>query len=291
MNTLKTLLSKAKQKIDARDAEIIFCEVLQLSLPELITKDEEQISEKNEKKIEELVDLRANGKSISEIFQKKMFFGEEFFVTNDVLTPRPETEFIVEYVLSELENFPEQKQKKISAIIDIGTGSGCIITSICKNFLENPQIPQKDINFYASDISKKAIQIAQKNARKILGEEEKIQFRQSDLLESFSHKELNNACIVTNLPYIPQIDEEWIDKEVLQGDPHLALFSGEKGLDVYEKFFVQLAKKQKNFYTLVFEFDPPQEPFFKNFLEKLFPQKKLTFFTDLQGAVRFGALK
>lgn len=297
--------------VSVRDIEIIFCEILELSDVDLITKTQKILTENEIREISEKISARKSGKSLSEIFQKKMFFGTEFFVTNDVLTPRPETECIVEYSLSLFKrgSKTEEGTPEISGFLDIGTGSGCIITSIAK------YIGKKIPEFLAGDISEKALVVARKNAEKILphpqplsprereaehtNTKNSIDFRQSDLLENFSDAEISGKIIVTNLPYIPQKDEEWMEREVLGGDPHVSLFSGETGLDLYQKFFTQLKtvsdtlKKSENsdFYAVIFEYDPPQTEFFQKFLSELFPERNIEFFKDLSGQVRFGVVK
>lgn len=299
---LQTFLTQEKHKISeglqnseisgvsSRDIEIIFCEVLQISDIQLITESQKILTEIQISEISERISERISGKSISEIFQKKMFFGEEFFVTNDVLTPRPETEFLVEYALQEFAKNPEH----ISGFMDIGTGSGCIITSIAKNILHPVGAMsdrQEQPEFLAADISEKALEVAKKNfCRVVLHTTEKVTFRISNLLANFSPEEISGKIIVTNLPYIPQKDEEWMDREVLGGDPHLALFSGETGTDLYQEFFLQL-KKIPDFYMVIFEYDPPQTPFFQKFLEEYFPEKNIEFFPDLSGELRFGVMK
>jgi len=308
--TLHTFLTQQKKNISpdlSRDVEIIFCEVLGISDIQLITQSQKILTEEQMLEISEKISERISGKSISEIFQKKMFFGEEFWVTNDVLTPRPETEFLVEKALS-LYVRGGERGDEISGFVDIGTGSGCIITSIAKNSknIDEGRM-QYAPTFLAGDISEKALTVARKNAEKILGDHkgkplQTIDFIKSDLLENFlyldSHRlhtsilsnkrnKISGKIIVTNLPYIPQKDEEWMEREVLGGDPHLALFSGETGTDLYQKFFLQL-KKFPDFYAVIFEYDPPQTEFFQKFLKKHFPERSVEFFPDLFGKIRFG---
>lgn len=287
--TLKEILRSAKTMISPRDADIIVSEVLGFSQVELITKEKESIDQENREKIFHLVSLRQQHQSISEMFQKKHFFNLEFTVSSDVLTPRPETEFLVEFALSHLSNDTSKKRRKV---IDIGTGSGCILLSIVHEYTKNPEIFVQDLHFLGVDISSKALDIAKKNTIKNIPQEhfKTLEFRSSHLLENITAEELNNALIVTNLPYIPQSDELWMEKEVLQGDPALALFSGEDGLDLYKEFFRSLSRRSEDFYGVVFEFDPPQKIFLQDFLQKLFPYRNISFHSDLSGKIRFGSI-
>ncbi len=277
---LETFLRQAKQKfsgVEKRDIELIFSEVLGLSSVDLITKNTQEISQSDEQKIQKFLQMRQDGHAFSEISGKKGFFNLEFLVTNDVLTPRPETEFLVEWALATLEKNPE-----ISRVIDIGTGSGCIISSIAHN-----APPEFSGKFLASDVSEKALDVAKKNAKNA---EFSVDFRLSNLLENFSSSEIFGAILVTNLPYIPQKDAEWMDAEVIKGDPNLALFSGEKGLDLYIQFFNSL-QKFPDFSAVCFEYDPPQTPFFQKFLTENFPKRKISFYEDLRGETRFGVVE
>lgn len=152
--------------------------------------------------------------------QKAYFMGEEFYVDENVLIPRPETELLVEEVLKKAKTFENPIK-----ILDIGTGSGCIACILCK---------LADVNVVAADISQKAIAVAQLNAErlKVLS---KMEFVESDL---FSNIDKKFDIIVSNPPYIPLSDKQTLADEVLN-EPHQALFADEDGVGVYRKIIAQ----------------------------------------------------
>lgn len=285
MLPLSKILIRAKEIVDSRDSEIIAQKIFGLSSAQIITQEEKKISQDLEEKFFRYIQKRADGKSISELFGEKFFWKQNFLVTNDVLTPRPETEFLVEWAVEKIFSLV-QKGKKNFSVLDIGTGSGCIICSIADEIRIRDEKNFSSLEFFAGDISKDALKIAKKNAAQ-LGLEEKILFRTSDLLENFSAPEIQDSILITNLPYIPQGDEKIMEKEVLGGDPYLSLFSGEDGTDLYKKFFTQLPN---TFHALAFEYDPPQTKFFEILLQEKFYDRNMKFFPDISREIRFGVI-
>ena len=178
------------------------------------------------------------------------FYGRDFIVTPDVLIPRPETEQIIDAVLN-LAGKPylpgvkpsKRKLPKNSIILDVGTGSGCIAITLA---LELP-----DSTIYASDISEKAIEIAQKNAAK----------HNASIITIISHL-LNKVnftpdVIAANLPYVDK-NWDWIDKTTLSYEPETALYAKDHGLALIKKLIRQAAEKQIKY--LILESDPCQHP-------------------------------
>ena len=174
------------------------------------------------------------------------FYGREFIVNQDVLTPRPETEQLIDEVLSLCGKpiLPGVKPPKPAlgpqnlAILDVGTGSGCIAITL------SLELPQAKI--YASDISKKALKIARKNAKNLGA---KVEFITSDLLENIDF--IPNIT-VANLPYVDK-NWDWLDQESLDQDPALALYAKDHGLELIKK----LINTNKSKY-LILEADPSQ---------------------------------
>lgn len=157
------------------------------------------------------------------------FYKLKFFLTEDVLIPRPETELLVDEIIQFSKNNSHLTPLKI---LDIGTGSGAIAIALAKN------IPK--INITASDISKKALSVAQKNAS-FHNIQPPITFINSNLLEKISG---NFDCIVTNLPYIPTNRIPYLDSLVKDYEPIIALDGGQDGFKLYRQLFRQM--KQKN---------------------------------------------
>ena len=165
---------------------------------------------------------------IQYLLGKTHFYGLEFEVNENVLIPRPETEELVEWVINE--NKAIDKKKKIK-ILDIGTGSGCIAISLAKN------LPNAEV--YAIDVSKKALETAKRNA---ISNKVEIIFMLKNVLELEILKS-NYDIIVSNPPYVRNLEKEEIKKNVLDYEPHLALFVEDNDALIFYRKIADLAKK------------------------------------------------
>lgn len=177
----------------------------------------------NQREIEDIINKRINGWPLDKILGQKDFYKHSFFVNEDVLSPRPDTEILVEAALEIIQ------KSKIQNILDLGTGSGCILLSILKEF---PHIQGVGV-----DISEKALTVADKN-KSALGVD--CKFIQKDWFKDNIIGEFD--LIVSNPPYIPRQDISALEKEVREHDPMLALDGGVDGLDSYKK----IAELSKN---------------------------------------------
>lgn len=205
-------------------ARLLLQHELKVTREYLIINNNEQIENKIEKKYIEDIQKIIQGVPLQHITQKQEFMGNTFFVNENVLIPRPDTEVLVEEVINIL------RKEKSTKILDICTGSGAIAISIAKN-IENVKI-------YATDISKKAIEVAKKNA-KINKVEEKIEFIESNLFENISENDFN--IIVSNPPYIESEVIKTLYIEV-QKEPIIALDGGSDGLDFYREIIEKANK-------------------------------------------------
>lgn len=178
---------------------------------------------------EQVIGQLMEERPIQYIFKKAHFYGLIFNVDENVLVPRPETEELVEWVI----NSVSDKKKPIS-ILDIGTGSGCIAVSLAK-YLPNAKI-------YAMDISEKALEIAMGNA---LLNKVDITFIKQDVL---SLKKLSESfdIIVSNPPYVRNLEKVEIHNNVLNYEPHLALFVEDDDALVFYEKIVLLASSELN---------------------------------------------
>jgi release factor glutamine methyltransferase len=160
---------------------------------------------------------RLKGKPTQYITHVQEFYGRDFRVSPAVLIPRPETEHLIEAALARYDHGP---------IVDVGTGSGAIAVTLA---LETgcPTV-------FATDLSSGALAIARKNAS-ALGAP--IEFVHTDLLDAFRAGSMR--MIVSNPPYIPLVERETLQREVLDHEPHLALFGGESGFAVYLRLIQQ----------------------------------------------------
>ena len=241
MVTVEEVFLSGIQKLNAAqvensnlDAKIIFKHILSVDNEQFELCKKNEISNQITKSYFELIDRRIKREPIAYITNKQSFWNDEFKVTKDTLIPRPETELILENVLS---YFPD---KKIDLnIADLGTGSGCIIISLLQEYINASGI--------GIDISKEAIKIANEN-KKLLKNYERLKL----LEEDYAEYNLNGFdIIVSNPPYISQNSLD-IQKDVYDYEPHLALFSKNNGIDAYNKIISNLASRiDKNFFLFL----------------------------------------
>ena len=241
MVTVEEIFLSGIQKLNAAqvenpnlDAKIIFKHILSVDNEQFELCKKNEISSKITKSYFELIDRRIKREPIAYITNKQSFWNDEFKVTKDTLIPRPETELILESVIS---YFPD---KKIDLnIADLGTGSGCIIISLLQEYINASGI--------GIDISKEAIKIANEN-KKLLKNHERLKL----LDEDYAEYNLNGFdIIVSNPPYISQNSLD-IQKDVYDYEPHLALFSKNNGIEAYNKIISNLASRiDKNFFLFL----------------------------------------
>lgn len=196
-----------------------------------------ELSEVEVKKWNEIIAQLKEEKPIQYITGEAWFYGLRFEVNENTLIPRPETEELVEWIL----NSPITQNLKPITILDIGTGSGCIPIAL-KN-----KLPQATIS--AIDISEKAVQVAKRNAK--LNEVE-INFIQANILEveDLSNLRTTNSLlptrysiIVSNPPYVRDLEKSEIKKNVVDYEPHLALFVDDVDALLFYRKIAQLALK------------------------------------------------
>jgi len=196
---------------------------------------EKDLSDKDIKNIERIVSLLKQEKPIQQIVGYAWFYGHKFAVNEHVLIPRPETEELVDWILKDK---PEDK-----SILDIGTGSGCISITLALN--SNAQVSTVDI----SDL---ALVQAKENAKNLNAS---INFIQTDILAEVGINKLDSYdVIVSNPPYVLESDKELMANNVLENEPHLALFvSDEEALKFYICIADIASKKLNNNGLLYFE--------------------------------------
>ena len=183
----------------------------------------------------ELIVKRSLGKPIAYLIGKKYFWKYEFCVSKDTLIPRPDTEILIDYILK------TTKYKSKLRILDIGVGSGCILLSILK----------EKKNFYGTgiDISNKCIEISKINASK-LDLLSRVKFFKSNV-DNFSHGKYD--LIISNPPYIKQLDLKYLDRDVVDYEPRLALDGGLDGTSEIRKVINRSSELIKKNGRLVLE--------------------------------------
>ena len=194
------------------DTEILMAKAIDEDRKYIILNDQKNLKDTNLKYFEKLIKERASRKPIAYLVEQKFFWNSEFTVTNDTLIPRPDTELLVESILKLTKN------KNKMNILDVGVGSGCVLLSILK----------EKKNFYGTgiDISKKCINISKKNAIK-LKLDSRVRFYKSDV-DKFSLGKYD--IIVSNPPYIKNYNLKYLERDVANFEPKLALDGGLDGL-------------------------------------------------------------
>ena len=167
------------------------------------------------------------GKPIQYVTNQAFFLNNEFYVNDSVLIPRPETEELVKWVLDDINEY------KITSphLMDIGTGSGCIAISLAK--------ANREIKLTAIDLSKEALIVAKKNASK---HKVKIDFVQEDI-QSLSHLNRTFDIIVSNPPYIHPDEKKDILPNVLNHEPHMAVFTPNNDPIYFYRLIINFASK------------------------------------------------
>ncbi len=257
----QAILKLQKAKIDSAylDAELLLAFVLGKNRSYILSHEEIILTNKQNISFNKLIAQRATFVPVAYMLGYKEFYGLRFKVTKDTLVPRPESELMVEEALRYIN--PK------TLVIDIGTGSGCLICSVIKN---------TQAHGIAIDTSSKAIAIAKTNAKN-LGVNKKIKFLKSNLLSNVKLNKSDNLIILANLPYL---NKKEMKEKTIQKEPKSALYGGTDGLVYYKKLARQL--KTYSNYTLLCEINPGQ----KNGFKKIFPNS--TFKTDLSGQIRLG---
>ena len=226
MVSIATVLKESSHKLEEvsgnnskREAEILL-EFSIKSQGKLFQLDHE-ISEDSYVFFKTLLEKRLKFQPISQIIGQRYFWKSKFLVTSDVLDPRPDTETLIEHALS---------LGKFNRILDLGTGSGCILLSLLNEY--------KEANGIGIDISKKALNIAKKNAD-LLNLKHRALFKLGNWCENIAGK---FDLIVSNPPYISEYEMTNLSKDVLNWEPRIALTPEGDGLEAY-KYILNGAKK------------------------------------------------
>ena len=199
---------------EAESLSFVYRSLKNLSFTDFIFTLQQEVTEEEKEFVEEIYKKLAAHIPAQYIIGHAEFFGMQLKVDERVLIPRPETEELVELILSEN---PEKNLK----VLDIGTGSGAIALALAKN--------RPDWSVTAADISQDALDLSLENAN---AQNLNLSFIKSDCFSEISSK---YDIIVSNPPYISREDQEEVGLNVLHSEPHLALFADEDGLAIYRR--------------------------------------------------------
>jgi len=301
---IKEVLQKAKEKLKGHssspslDTEILLAKILDKSREFILSFPEKKISPEKTKSFWKLLERRIRQEPIAHLIGEKNFYGQTFKVTPDTLIPRPETELLVEKTLEYIHK--EILPSKKTLLVDVGTGSGCILISILKELQKNKRF--SDFKAVGTDISKEALKIAGKNRQNLLPEK-KIDFLESNLIDFLTKRYLpagrqvleylkgSQIVICANLPYLSENIYEKSPKTVTQFEPEKALLAKNEGLEFYIKILEEIKEKNLekiawNIY-LIFEISPEQKTLAQKKFKEIFPDLKMKFSKDLAQKWRF----
>ena len=228
-------LKKNNIKSALLDSELLISKAINKKREFVILNLEKDIDKKDYLYFKKLIFERSRGKPIAYLTGKKSFWKYQFYIDENVLIPRPDTEIIIEQVLKIYKN-----RNKIN-FLDIGVGSGCISLSILKE--------RADFSASAIDISDSALKICNINAYK-LGVKNRIKLFKSDI-DNFSKGKYD--LIISNPPYIKKLDLKYLDRDVASYEPMLALDGGLDGISEIRKIINKSSELIKKSGKLILE--------------------------------------
>ena len=221
------LLEDGEVSVPRLTAEVLLSCALRCERSYLYAHPEQNLSEVAWLHYGRYLHERLKGKPTQYITHRQEFYGREFRVTSDVLIPRPETEHLVEAALARIRS----RTRSEHVVVDVGCGSGAIAITLA---LETSAL------VYGSDISLAALGVAAGNGRKLGA---RVHWLASDLTSAFAENSID--VLVSNPPYVPRTDEPILQREVRDWEPHLALFAGSTGLELYERLIAQATRVVK----------------------------------------------
>lgn len=276
--------------------------------------------------LQELIKRRQKGEPVAYILGYRDFMGLRFRVTRDVLIPRPETEGLVERVISYVEarrgvpsedGLPRHAATGTLNILDLGTGSGCIIISLAKHLQNLTNVP--NCKLFASDISAAALKVAKQNAKTIFGKKSdtleyvrNLRFFKSDLFQNVQGK---FDIIIANLPYIPlkilrkhlhhknRVKNIFSIKSknifysaddpfaALKYEPAFALTDGSNSWQIYRRFFEQVGNHLSPGGKIILEIDPASRKLLNEYQKKYLPTGQIKFYKDFNNFWRYAEIK
>lgn len=228
------------------EAELLLANVLSTNRLQLYLKFDKELSDEEKIKYREALKRRADFEPVAYIIGEKEFLSRPFFVDRSTLIPRPETELLVEKTIDIAKELSRENGAALK-VLEIGVGSGIIAVSLALSGL--------NLEITATDISEDAINIAVKNAERH-NAVEKIRFIKGDLFEGAKG---SYDIIVSNPPYVGLSEKDALAKDIIDWEPHSALFAGEDGLDIARRIIAQAPANLNTGGYLIFEIGMGQD--------------------------------
>ncbi|QKE74400.1 peptide chain release factor N(5)-glutamine methyltransferase [Arthrobacter citreus] len=258
---------------DENVGEIALKHILDCNRTELLLNMREDLEDSQWTQFQDFINKHIEGQPIQYLIGYEYFYGHKFFVNEEVLIPRPETEELVEGVLQRIQKHWNNTERL--ELVDVGTGSGAIAISLA---LESIQL-----TVHTVDIAAESIQVAKRNAQELHA---KVHFIHNDLLNYFIEENKKVDIVVSNPPYIPHEDWLGLDDVVKNHEPYRALVGGEDGLDFYRRFANDLPKVLKEKSLVAFEVGVNQGEPVADILRKAFPGAAVEVVFDINGKDR-----
>ena len=213
-------------------AELLLCHAVHCERTYLYAHPEQDLREVEWIHYGRWLHERMQGKPLQYITRTQEFYGRPFRVSPSVLIPRPETEILVETVL--------KRRPDAQSIVDVGAGSGAVAVTLAL---------ETQARVVATDISLPALEVATSNAATLKA---RVDFVAADLLSVIADSSVD--VVVSNPPYVATGERETMQREVRDWEPHIALFAGDKGLDIYRRLIPEAARVLRPGGLLAFEF-------------------------------------
>lgn len=270
-------LQKRNQNVESRlVAEVLLSPILKCSRIELYKDYDQSVNNTSAERYKRAIRKYLHGYPVSYLTGEAEFMSLRFKIVPGIIIPRPETEFVVEEALRIMKGY---KNPKI--IVEIGTGCGNIIISLAQ------LIHAKNIRFFASDISRQALKLAQENAiRHNL--DHHITFCYGNLFRAFEPFGLKGEIdlLVSNPPYVSQKEFARLPINVKNYEPRQALLAGKTGLEFHKRIITESAEYLKPSGYLVLEMGYNQSKIIKELIESTGYFDRINFVKDLQGIKR-----
>ncbi|EKO0713230.1 peptide chain release factor N(5)-glutamine methyltransferase [Staphylococcus pseudintermedius] len=242
-------------------------DTLQWSRTSLILNEMTPIAESTLKQLNDGISQLITGMPVQYVVGQSEFYGRQFKVNSDVLIPRPETEEVVHYFLTQL--------AAAKVVADIGVGSGAIAITL--------KAERPELRVIATDISFQALAVARENAQRL---QRDITFLQGNALQPLIDQDVRLDGLISNPPYIGEHERTLMDNSVIQYEPHVALFAAQEGYQVYAAILRDLPHVMQDGAPVVFEIGFQQGAQLTRMMQQLYPHITPEVINDINGHAR-----
>ncbi|EKC6390026.1 peptide chain release factor N(5)-glutamine methyltransferase [Staphylococcus pseudintermedius] len=242
-------------------------DTLQWSRTSLILNEMTPIAESTLKQLNDGLSQLLTGMPVQYVVGQSEFYGRQFKVNSDVLIPRPETEEVVHYFLTQL--------AAAKVVADIGVGSGAIAITL--------KAERPELRVIATDISFQALAAARENAQRL---QRDITFLQGNALQPLIDQDVRLDGLISNPPYIGEHERTLMDNSVIQYEPHVALFAAQEGYQVYAAILRDLPHVMQDGAPVVFEIGFQQGAQLTRMMQQLYPHITPEVINDINGHAR-----